>query len=161
MSKTAQKSANYGSKPIFNRPSTWIIAGLSLALLVVCGFSIYKFKSLEQEDKLESAKLATFEHLAASYITDMEFSMDDTENNPVIKKATGYGVSDEDGALYITFDYAPYPKDSSNLTYEDLDMSHAIIYFWHDAEHNTYSHAFGYYDDASYHPEGTYVELED
>lgn len=158
--KVNKKTQKYDPKPILCHPSTWIAAVLLLALLVIYGVSIYGFKTIGQRTKLESAELATFGHLAKMYIKDMEFTVGDN-NQPVIKQATGYGVSDEDGVLYITFDYAPYPEESSNFNYEDLNMRHAIIYFQWDAERNTYGHAFGYYDDASYHPEGTYVKFED
>lgn len=156
--KTNKKLVKNEAKSILHHPSTWIAAVLLLALLVIYGLSMFGLNVAEKKTKLESAELATFGHIAEMYIKDMEFYTN--YDQPTIKKATGYGVSDEDGALYITFDYATYPEEH-NYSYEDLDMRHAIIYFQRDDERNTYGHAFGYYDDASYHPDGTYVKLED
>ena len=115
---------------------------------------MYGFKTLESNN-LDTAKLTVFDHIAKQYINDMEFTVAD---QPTIKQATGYGVSDEDGVFYITFDFAPYSVEDNNRV-TDGDLRHAIIYFWEDAERGTYSHAFSYHDDASYHPDGTYVEF--
>ena len=159
--KKKSKKTKYDPKYVLCHPSTWIAAALLLALLVIYGVSMYGFKSIEKRTELESAKLATFDHLARTYIEEMDFTVGE-DNQQVIKKATGYGVSDEDGVFYIAFDFAPHPThDVVISSFDDLNPRHAIIYFWRDDERNTYSHAFGYYDDASYHPSGTYVKLED
>ncbi len=156
MKKTtkSKKISKYDSRSILCRPSTWIAAILALALLVVYGVSMYGFKTLESNN-LNSAKLTVFDHITKQYINDMEFTVAD---QPTIKQATGYGVSDEDGVFYITFDFAPYSVEDNNRV-TDGDFRHAIIYFWKDAERGTYSHAFSYHDDASYHPDGTYIKF--
>ena len=158
--KKIKKATKYNPRYILCHPSTWIAAALLLALLVIYGVSIYGFKTIGKKTELESAELATFGHIAKMYIKDMDFTVGD--NQEVIKKATGYGVSNEDDVLYITFDFAPYPAhDESISSSDDLELRHGIIYFQWDSERNTYGHAFGYYDDASYHPDGTYVRFED
>ena len=80
------------------------------------------------------------------------------DNQPTTKTMTGYGVSDEDGVFYITFDFTPYTVENYNRV-PDGETRHAIIYFWKDNERGTYSHAFSYHDDASYHPDGAYVKI--
>ena len=154
--KTKKQVAKYDPKPILCHPSTWIAAILLFALLVVYGVSMYGLKTLEQNTKLETAELATFSHIIKSYVNDMEFTSND---QPTIKQATGYGISDEDGVLYATFDFVPYIVEDNNRIPQG-DMRHGIIYFQWDPERNTYGHAFSYHDDASYHPEGTYVKFE-
>ena len=155
--KTKKAKTIAEEKSVLKRPTTWIMAALLFALLFIYGLSMYGFKVLEQKTKLESAELATFGHLAKMYIKDMEFDVND---QPTIKQATGYGISDEDGVLYVTFDFAPYTVEDNNIIPQG-EMRHAIIYFQKDTERGTYGHAFGYYDDASYHPEGTYVKFTD
>ena len=158
-SKTTKtkKQTPYDPKPILRHPSTWIAAVLLFALLFVYGLSMYGLKHSTVLTKLDSAELATFSHLAKMYIKDMEF---DVNGQPTTKQATGYGVSDQDDVLYVTFDFVPYVVEDNNRIPQG-EMRHGIIYFQWDAERNTYGHAFGYYDDASYHPDGTYVKFED
>ncbi len=150
-SKKATKKVESCSK--FCQPSTWLIAVLAIAFVIVACIAAFSARS-SRLSALDSAKLETFDHIAESYIQDMEFTANDklTEN-----KITGYGVSDEDGVFYITFDFVTYTTDGYNRTY-DSDIRHAIIYFWEDAERGTYGHAFSYHDD-DYHPDGVYVDL--
>lgn len=155
--KTKKQTIKYDPKPILYHPSTWIAAVLLLALLVVYGLSMYGLKHPSSLTKLESSELATFGHLAKMYVKDMEF---DVNGQPTIKQATGYGVSDEDDVLYVTFDFVPYVVEDNNRIPQG-DMRHGVMYFQWDPERNTYGHAFSYHDDASYHPEGTYVKFED
>ena len=154
--KKSKKQTKYDPRPILCHPSTWIAAVLLLALLIIYGVSMYGFRTLEKKTKLESSELATFSHLVKSYINDMEFTSGD---QPTIKQATGYGVSDEDDVLYVTFDFIPYAVEDGNQIPQG-DMRHGIIYFKWDPERNTYGHAFSYHDDASYHPEGTYIKFD-
>jgi hypothetical protein len=156
--KKTKKSCVYDDpRSVFCRPSTWLVAVLALALFVIYGISMYGFKTLGKRTSLETAELRTFGHIAKTYIKDMEFEVSD---QPTIKEATGYGVSDEDGVLYITFDFAVYPTSGTSYSsLEDLNPRHGIIYFQYDAERGTYGHAFSYHDDASYHPDGTYVKF--
>lgn len=155
--KSKQAQSKYDPKSILCHPSTWIAAVLLCALLVIYGISMYGFKNIGKKTELESAELATFSHLAKMYVKDMEFDIDD---QPTIKQATGYGVSDEDGVLYVTFDFIPYTVENNNRIPQG-DMRHGIMYFQWDPERGNYGHAFSYHDDASYHPEGTYVRFED
>ena len=155
-SKSSMKKGT-GCCSAFCHPSTWLIAILALALLAVCGISAYGFEKLSSKTDIESAKLAVFDHLADSYISDMDFTVN--YDQPTVTQATGYGVSDEDGVFYITFDFAPYPAEDAPITsIEDIDLRHGIIYFQWDPERNTYGHAFSYHDD-DYHPSGVYYEL--
>ena len=155
--ETAKTTSKYNPKDILCHPSTWIAAVLLLALLVIYGISMYGLRHSTMLTKLDSAELATFSHLAKMYVEEMEF---ESNGQPTIKQATGYGVSDEDNVLYVTFDFAPYVVEDNNRIPQG-DLRHGIIYFQWDPERNTYGHAFGYYDDASYHPAGTYVKFED
>lgn len=157
-SKKTKKNCSYDDpRSVFCRPSTWIVAVLMLALFVIYGISMYGFKALGKRTSLETAELATFEHIAKSYIREMDFEVGDQQ---VVKEATGYGVSDEDGVLYVTFDFAPYPNNGESFSgVEELNPRHGIIYFQWDAERNTYGHAYSYHDDADYHPDGTYVKI--
>ena len=143
-------------RSVLKRPTTWVMAVLLFALLFVSGLSIYGLKTIGQVNRLESAELTVFPHIAKMYIKDMEFEYQD---QPTIKRATGYGVSDEDGVLYITFDFAPYTVEDNNRV--PGDYHHAIIYFQKDDERKTYGHAFSYHEDASYHPDGLYVRFEE
>lgn len=153
----SQKNQKNNTKSPLCHPSTWLICALTLALLVVCGITAYGFKKLESKTQLESAKLEIFDHLVESYIRDMEFIVDYDQS--AITQATGYGVSDEDGVFYITFDFAKYPtEDTTTSSFEELNPRHGIVYFQWDAEHNAYGHAFSYHDD-SYRPGGIYVKL--
>lgn len=139
------------------RPSVGIIFTLVIALIVTITISVVSINQLKAANSALSAeKLAIFEHLAEGYVNDMDFVAD---NKPTMKQLTGYGVSDEDGVFYMTFDFVPYDVVDNNYV-PDGDTRHGIMYFWEDKERGTYSHAFSYHDDASYHPAGVYVELE-
>lgn len=154
--KTKSKAKYCDPRPVLCRPSTWVIALLMLALLVVYGVAMYGLKHIETKTDLDIAKLAVFDDLAEGYIRNMESPIHD---QPTIKQITGYGVSDEDGAFYITFDFVPYTVEDNNRVPAG-EPRHAIIYFWKDAERGTYSHAFSYHDD-DYHPAGTYIQLSE
>ena len=152
--KTKKQVAKYDPKPILCHPSTWIAAALALALLIVYGVSMYGFKHIEPKTDLDIAKLEVFDDL-------IQKELDNTELNsekPSVKEVTGYGISDEDGVFYVTFDYTTYNVEDPNNPVAD-EAKHAIMYFWKDNERGTYSYAFSYHDD-DYHPGGTYVKLE-
>lgn len=153
---TKKKNQKYDPGYILRHPSTWIAAILALALLVVYGLSMYALQNVKPMTKLESSEVAVFDHLAKSYIREMEFTTD--FDKPTIKHATGYGVSDEDNVLYITFDFAAVPENT-HYSFDELEVRHGIIYFKWDAERKTYGHAYSYHDDADYHPDGTYVKF--
>lgn len=126
------------------RPSVGIILTLSVALIVSIVLNVVSVTQLKtNESNLASEKVAIFDHLADSYIREMEFQVN---NQPAYTQMTGYGISDEDGVFYITFDFAMQPEETPR---------HGIIYFQWDAEHNVYGHAFSYHDD-NYHPGGIY-----
>jgi len=154
ISKSKKATKKVGSCSKFCQPSTWLIAILAIAFMVVACIATYAAR-ISKPTALDLAKLETFDHISESYIRDMEFTSAD---QPTMKSITGYGVSDEDGVFYITFDFVPYSVENNNRVPES-EPRHAIIYFWKDAERGTYSHAFSYHDDANYHPNGTYVDL--
>lgn len=146
-------------KEAIRHPSTWLIIILSVALLAICGISAYGFHrfNISNNTNIETAKLEVFDHIAESYIRDMDFTVN--YGQPAIKQITGYGISDEDGVFYITFIFAPQPEEGTTISsIDDLSFRHGIIYFWEDAERGTYSHAFSYHDD-DYHPGGEYHSL--
>ena len=152
--KTTKTTKAKKETSIFKRPTTGVIAVLIFTLVFVSGLSVYALKSKVASDRLEAAELEVFSHLAESYVREMEYEYQD---QPTTQQITGYGVSDEDGVLYVTFDYAPYTVEDNNRI--PGEIQHGIMYFWKDAEHNTYGHAFSHHDDASYHPAGTYIRL--
>ncbi|MBQ3293166.1 hypothetical protein IJG93_02600 [Candidatus Saccharibacteria bacterium] len=146
MAKKNHKKTTNSSHGV--RPSVGIILTLSVALIISIVISVVSVSQLKANDSnLASDKLAIFDHLAESYIRDMEFMVGD---QPAYTQMTGYGVSDEDGVFYITFDFAMQPTDET--------PRHGIIYFKWDAEHGSYGHAYSYHDDA-YHPGGIYYSL--
>ena len=155
-SKTTKRtSANSTQNGV--RPSFGIIVTLAIALVIAITVSVVSINQLKRfNNELSSEKLELFDHLATSYITDMEYTANE---KPTMKQMTGYGVSNEDGVFYITFDFVPYDVVDNNRV-PDGEVRHGIMYFWEDKDHNTYSHAFSYHDDASYHPDGTYVTMK-
>ena len=156
--KTKKTTINKGSQGI--RPSVGVILVLVIALVITIVISVCTIQNLKSTNStIASSKLEVFDHLADSYIYDMEYTAEE-DNRPTIKTMTGYGVSDEDGVFYITFDFTPYTVEDHNII-PDGNPRHAIVYFRKDAEHGTYSHTYSYHDDASYHPEGAYVKIEE
>ncbi len=153
--KTTKNTEKYDARRVLCRPSTWIVAVLALALLVIYGVSMYGFTHITPQTSLDAARLAVFDHLISDYIDAEEINAD----KPTVNEATGYGISDEDGVFYVTFDYATYTPGENQMPQFD-DLKHGIMYFWKDAKRGTYSHAFSYHDDY-YHPSGTYVEIGD
>lgn len=143
------------------RPSVGIIFTLFIALFIAITFGVVAYNQLRTTNtNLASAKLAVFDHLASEYIRDHDVTDNDVSE---FYQMTGYGVSDEDGVFYITFDFADPASvnvtidENGNMSAEDL--KHGIMYFWKDDERGTYSHAYSYHDD-NYHPSGTYVTIK-
>ena len=153
--KSLKKKAEpkYDPKQILCHPSTWIAVVLALALLIVYGVSMYGFKNVQPKTELETAKLEMFDHL----ISEVMYNQKISDEKPTIKEVTGYGISDEDGVFYVTFDFAPYELDENKTPKYD-GLKHGIMYFWKDRDHGTYSRAFSYHDDY-YHPGGVYKEI--
>lgn len=152
---SSQRNKSIDTKHVLCRPSTWTVAVLALALLVVCGISAYGISRFTPQGKLDAAKLAVFDNLIKDHIRDQKIN----DDKSTVNEATGYGISDEDGVFYVTFDYVEYDSDESQMP-QFGDLKHGIMYFWKDAERGTYSHAFSYHDDY-YHPEGVYTEIGD
>lgn len=147
------KKASAKSGCFLCNPSTWLIGLLALALLVVCGVSVYGFKSIEQRNSIDARKIAVFDDMMQTYFYEAKLNAKSALEQ---KNVTGYGISDEDGVFYVTFDMAMYDGESpANL----IDKKYGIMYFWPDKERGDYSHAYSYHDDASYHPGGIYVKL--
>ena len=129
------------------RPSVGIIITLSIVLVISIILNVVSVTQIKNnESNLVSDKVAIFNHLAESYIREMDFT---TNDQPVYTQMTGYGVSDENGVFYITFDFATQPDETPR---------HGILYFQWDEEHGSYGHAFSYHDD-NYHPGGVYYSL--
>ena len=129
------------------RPSVGIIRTLSVVFVISIILNVVSVTQIKNnESNLVSDKVAIFNHLAESYIREMDFT---TNDQPVYTQMTGYGVSDENGVFYITFDFATQPDETPR---------HGILYFQWDEEHGSYGHAFSYHDD-NYHPGGVYYSL--
>ena len=152
-SRTTKALKRPAEPSVLHRPTTWIMATLLLLVFVVCGISIYALKTVEPKTALSSAKLAVFDDLASEYIRNFEVNSE----KPSVNEVTGYGISDEDGVFYVTFDYAFYDVGEDQMPKYD-SLHHAIMYFWKDKERGTFSHAFSYHDD-DYHPGGDYTEV--
>ena len=162
-SKTKSKKSqqcDICNKPVLCHPSTWLVAVLAIAFIAVVCAGAYVVKSYSPKSQLDSARLAVFNDLASGYIA----GQDVTDNGiDEVYQMTGYGISDEDGTFYITFDFV----DPADVTISEdgssavvANVRHGIMYFWKDAERGTYSHAYSYHDD-NYHPAGTYVRLSE
>ena len=143
------------------RPSVVIIFTLFIALVITIVFAVVSFEQIKSNDTaLVRAKLAVFDDLAREYIRENDVTPDNGVSE--FYQMTGYGISDEDGAFYITFDFA----DPATMTaaYDEAgnlivdNAKHGIMYFWEDKDRGTYSHAYSYHDD-DYHPAGTYVKV--
>ncbi len=147
-------------KSAFCHPSTWLIVILAIALVAVCGVAASGFQTLGSSSRIDSAKLAVFNDLAETYIRENDVTDNGISEN---YQMTGYGISDEDGVFYITFDFAD--PDTANVTADENgnlvieNARHGVMYFWssNDSTSN-YSHAFSYHDD-TYHPSGEYYKL--
>ena len=139
------------SNPIDASRAAWLIGLLLISLVIVTVLGVVSVKKLESETRtdLDIARLAVFDDIATKFIEAQEIRSDITA-----QEMTGYGISDEDDVFYITFNYYTLNDDGS----VDPVAHPAIIYFWKDAERGTYSHAFSYPDDPSYHPDGLYIE---
>ncbi|MBR3253910.1 hypothetical protein IKF86_01545 [Candidatus Saccharibacteria bacterium] len=158
MPKKNAKSKSKSKQSAVGQPSVsvGIIITLAISLIVAIVFAVCAIAQIKSYNSgLTAAKLEVFDHLVTEYVHDMEVSNEKATLNEI----TGYGVSDEDGVFYATFDYATYDLDENRMPQFD-DIKHGIVYFWKDAERGTYSHAFSYHDDY-YHPGGTYIEVGD
>ena len=147
-------------KSAFCHPSTWLIVILAVALVAVCSVAASGFQTLGSSSRIDSAKLAVFNDLAETYIRE-----NDVTDNGIseIYQMTGYGISDEDGVFYITFDFAD--PTTTNITISESGTPilsgarHGIMYFW-PSENSTsgFSHAYSYHDD-DYRPSGEYYKI--
>ena len=132
--------------------ATWLIGLLLVSLVIVTVLGVVSVKKLESEARtdLDIARLAVFDDMATEFIRNQEIRQDKT-----VQEMTGYGISDEDGVFYITFNYYTVNDDGT----VDSAAHPAIVYFWKDQERGTYSHAYSYHqDNPSYRPAGIYVE---
>lgn len=152
--KSTKASCAYDPHPILLRPSTWVIAILFLGVIVIGALGALSLARYEHSLKtdLEVAELTVFDELASNFVQ----SMDIIDGKSSFNVPTGYGISDEDGVFYITFDFTPYTLDENHAPINE-DTRHGIVYFWPDEERGGYSYAYSYHDDASYHPDGIYV----
>ena len=132
--------------------SPWIIGLLLITLIIVTILGTIGINNLEANTrtKLDIARLEVFDDIARSYIS--EYGIREPEQTH--QEMTGYGISNEDGVFYITFNYYLIKDDHT----VDTTAHPAILYFWKDEERNTFSHAFSYPDDPAYHPDGIYVK---
>ena len=151
-SKAKSKQSNGGQPNV----SVGIIITLTIALIVTISLAVCAVAQIKSyNNELSIAKFKTFDHLISEYMRDVKIN----DSKETLNEVTGYGVSNEDGVFYATFDYVTYDLDEDHMP-QFGDLKHGIIYFWEDAENNTYSHAFSYHDDY-YHPGGVYVEIGD
>ena len=157
--KKAKKS-NTNNKCHSCKITAWINVVLSVILLAGAGFSIWKILDLESKvpNTIEAKKMEIFDDLMISYVRHNEVV--DTGS---IQEMTGYGISDEDGVFYVTFDYMrvdEMPKDcGETVDFSNVPIRHAIMYLW-PSEDGGYGHAYSYHDDY-YHPGGEYIKVRE
>ena len=144
------------------KPSFGIIATLLIALFISVTIGVAAVSKLNSAtSSLDRAKLAVFDDLAKAYIQDTDV----TDNNiSEYYQMTGYGISDEDGVFYFTFNFVdPATEDvtiDENGVITAENLRHGIMYFWEDSKRpGHYSHAYSYHDD-DYHPTGIYHRIE-
>lgn len=167
MPKTAAKPKKKSKKVICKyessgvKTSFGIILTLFIALVVAIVISVSAIQALKTNDSaLSKAKLETFDHIASAFIQGNDITDNDIDE---MYQMTGYGISDEDGVFYITFDFAD-PATADISVAEDGAITinnarHGIVYFWpSDTSISDYSRAYSYHDD-DYHPGGIYVRL--
>ena len=131
------------------RPSIGIIITLAVALIISIILNVVSVTQVKIDNSSFAAKkLEVFDDIVESYIRDMDVQVNG--ENPS-KQITGYGVSDENDVFYITFDFVLDPMQGTH---------HGILYIEWDAEHGSFGHAYAYYEDESYHPDGTYYQME-
>ena len=159
MPKKQVKKTSANKKCNDCKTMAWINVVLSVILLCGAGFSIWKILSLESQvpSNIEAAKLEIVDDVLESYFNEF-----DLVEGGSINQVTGYGISDEDGVFYVTFDFIRHDdfpddaKETSDLS--SVPIRHGIMYFW-PSEHGGFSHAYSYHDD-DYRPGGEYVRLE-
>lgn len=131
----------------------WILVALTFVLLIMSlAMTIKLGKVCDVDNNLARHKVDVFEDVASELIAEL-----DAGDNNTQRTMTGYGISDEDDVLYVTFSYREY-GDATMV--EDVDLypeKYGVLYFWKDKETGNYSHAYSYHNEP-YHPGGEYYE---
>ena len=113
---------------------------IALIAVIVGVTSAFGWSFMELRRNSITAKqrtyLAVFDELAENFIRNQDISA----NGHTVAGMTGYGVSDEDGAFYISFQFTVV-DDEGNLV---DDLRNAKVYFWPDEERGGYSYAYSY-----------------
>ena len=131
----------------------WMLVGFTFILLIVSLAMVIKLsKVCDVDNDLARHKVDVFEDVAGYLITELEPG----ESN-MHRTMTGYGISNEDDTLYVTFSYREYGDATMVEDVSAYPEKYGVIYFWKDEKTGGYSHAFSYHSEP-YHPEGEYYE---
>ena len=84
----------------------------------------------------QATYLTVFDELAENFAQNLDIS----DKGRTVAEMTGYGVSDEDGAFYIKFDFMVVDDEGQVVQ----EKSSGKVYFWYDEGRNNYSYAFSY-----------------
>ena len=159
------KKTKKTTKKVQTKKLPWLTSFLSgaavmlgiVVLTTVLVFGILQVRGLKMIGEMDQAKLEITDNLLESYFNEL-----DLVEGGSVNKMTGYGISDEDGVFYVTFDYIrhdEFPEDyKETFDLSGVPIRHGIMYFW-PSENGGYSYAYSYHDDY-YHPGGEYVRLD-
>lgn len=141
MKKAIKKSTKKkASKREFNLGRFKNMLIVALVAVIIGITSAFVWNMTEMKSKMVTAEqqvyLSVFDELAKNFVQNLDIH----ENGKTIAKMTDYGVSDEDGAFYIAFDFVVV-DDDGKATYGPMDGK---VYFWYDTERDAYSYAFSY-----------------
>ena len=158
------KSKKSPAKKTSTKKKVWTASWLSgmaimlgiVALTTILVFGFLQIRGIKMIGEMDQAKLKIVDSLLEDYVYEHEISEGGSS-----QQMTGYGISDEDGVFYVTFDFIRHselPKEfTENFDLSEVPVHHGIMYFW-PSEHGGYSHAYSYHDD-DYHPGGEYVKI--
>ena len=142
-------------RPVIRRPSTWLIAALSLAFIITSAIAFCGVRLASYYSDIDRAKLSVFNVLSKDFIKNTDI----VEGKDALYDITGYGISDEDGVFYITFNFTPYTVeyDADGTPKVDYEaVRYGIAYLREDKDRGGYSVAFSYPATPDDHPAGKY-----
>lgn len=140
MKKTTKKPTKKKVACEFNLDRFKNMVIVALVAVIIGITSAFVWNMTEMKSKMMTAEqqtyLTVFDELAKSFVQNLDIS----SHGKTVARMTDYGVSDEDGAFYIAFDFVVV-DDGGEIVDEARSGK---VYFWYDAERNNYSYAFSY-----------------
>lgn len=126
-------------------PKRFLLARLIMIFGVLFGVGLFNITSTGQTTNIDNAKLAAFDTLTETFLSNTDFLPDEDATAKVV----GYGITDEDGTFYVKCDVYSSALPGNHCS--------AIIYF---CENNgNYSYKCQILDDSNYHPSGEYYQV--